>query len=583
MSTITVEQINQAKVSELREYAKQLGVKGYSRTKKADLVAQLIEVLQSSESQETEQTEQINPAVEWSEKVLKMTNIKEVKQACQDLIERLKLNEMMPKSRKNKTRAYTNPFKELNPTPETKHLFYEYQAQGKSKPVIRHIVFNLLELDDYAAKNEKIREERKQKTTTSQEIAHVFEEEDKVFSVEKYFSATKTVINSNNPWELGVGLIATSGRRLIEIIYRGEFEIPAECPPYIQHSEYCIRFTGQAKKRDERPVIYISLLVPTKQFLETFKRFRALPEIKELVTYAEDLRSQKYSEQEINKKIESRVGNSLRRVITTYFEFMPKIEEENSKNISLRAAYSKLVTIRDMGNKNFKSQLRYTGYMLGHLTPILDSKGRYRHDTKKEQRLSSTLLYGDYEPDNNHIPFINKDMFLTTIDTDKIVEELATITDNRVADLERYVKELEEKLERRDETIKSLELEVKQFREKKKLDDVENLDNRRLFKTRKSGSSQEKIDRVWKAILEYNENALDNKICPTSQVLSQLSGVNRQIVSKWVKQHQVIYDDYFAKNNFSTYYNIKYRNQVDMNVEIILEIIERDYLKIYVE
>lgn len=566
---ITKTDIEAASRDQLREYAKQLGIKGYYRKNKSELSVILLEFITNV----SEKTEDINPAVTWSDKVCTMTDTADIEKACRELSEELNLDGMMPKSRKNKTRPYTNAFKFLVPTSETEHLFYLYQAEGKSKPVSRHIVFKLLGLDNYVAENEKIREEKKQKTTTSQEIADVFSEEDKVFSVERYFSTLRTLINSSDTWELAVGLIAASGRRPIEILYTGTFELVEECPKYIPNKEYAIKFTGQAKKQGKQPVMYISLLIPACEFITAFNKFRSSTEIKETFTYAEKLKKAQYSYQEINKKIDAKNGTCLRNVIGDYYDFMPKIEEDNSKNISLRASYSKLVTLRDMGDKNSKSQLRYTGYMLGHLTPIIHEDGSYRHDTKKEQRLSSTLRYGDYEPDNKRIPFLNNIVEFQTKNTKQTeVEDMAVI-----AELTAKIKLLEQILADKDDELNAIKAKL----EYRKLDlpEVEAMDNTMLFRTRKAGSTEEKLKRVWIAITTYNDNSAEYKINPTNPILRQLTGVNGQAVKKWINEHKVMVDDHLKKHDFDAYYNNRYRSG-DMKIETILKIIERDYLKL---
>ncbi|NJO30182.1 MAG: hypothetical protein HC874_23595 [Richelia sp. SL_2_1] len=565
---ITKEDIEKASRDKLREYAKQLEIKGYYRKTKVELTAIILEKINISEVSEDEG---INPAVKWAAQVLQMGEIEDIEKACEELTEKLKLNEMMPKSRKNKTRPYTNPFKSLKPTSETEQLFYQYQAEGKATPVFRHIVFRLLGLDDYVTENEKLRESRKQKTTTSQQIVDVFDEEDKVFSVERYISTLRTLINSSDIWELATGLIAASGRRPIEILHTGNFELIEKSPNYLVNPEYAVRFTGQAKKQGEKPVMFISLLIPTIEFIEAFKKFRTSKEYTELNNLAVNLEKSQYSYQEINKKIDAKYGNKLRRIVEDYYDFMPKIDEDNAKNISLRASYSKLVTLRDMGDKNSKSQLRYTGYMLGHLTPIIHEDGSYRHDTKKEQRLSSTLLYGDYEPDTTNIPFLKNIInFQTETIKQTEVEDMVII-----AELKAKIELLEKQLADKDEELKVFKSKL----EYRKLDlpDVEVMDNQMLFRSRKTGSGEEKLNRVWEAITAFNDNATEFKINPTNPILRQLTGVNGQVVKKWIDEHKVMYDDHINKHGFDSYYNNRYRNKTDMNVDTIIATIEKDY------
>lgn len=552
---ITKQDIETATRDKLREYARELGITGVFRKTKSELAAIILEKIAQPETEDTD----INPAVIWSESVYKMTDLKEIEQACDELNYRLNLGSMMPKSRKNKTRPYTNIFKGLKPTQETEHLFYEYQATGKLTSVTRHIVFRLLGLDDYVVENEKLRENKKQQTSKSQNISDVLNEEDKIFSVDRFLSTLKTLINSSDIWEIAVGLIAASGRRPIEILHTGNFELVDDCPNYLPHSQYAVKFTGQAKKRGENPDMFISLLIPSQEFIKAFKRFRNSKEYSELPDYVKSLESAKYSYQEINGKITSKYGSKLGRIISDYYEFMPKIDEDNAKNISLRASYSKLITLRDMGTKNFKSQLKYSGYMLGHLTPIIHEDGTYRHDTAKENRLSSTLLYGDYEPDTTEIPFL-ENIVKTTNQSE---EEIMIIND------------LKRQLAEKDEEIKMLKekLEAK----KRNLPEPENMDNQTLFVTRKQGSSTEKLNRVWNAIVEYNDSTPEYKINPTNPILRKLTGVNGQTIKIWIEEHKIMIDDHTNKHGFNEYYNNKYRKS-EITVDRIIETINEQYL-----
>jgi hypothetical protein len=57
------------------------------------------------------------------------------------------------------------------------------------------------------------------------------------------------LLQSNDPHELAIGLIAASGRRPIEILARGSFTLEEKLPSYLKPG-YFVQFRGQAKKRE---------------------------------------------------------------------------------------------------------------------------------------------------------------------------------------------------------------------------------------------------------------------------------------------------------------------------------------------
>ena len=109
--------------------------------------------------------------------------------------------------------------------------------------------------------------------------------------------------------------------------------------------------------------------------------------------------------------------------------------------------------------------------------------------------------------------------------------------------------------------------------------EVTKMDSERLFKTRKEGSAEEKLNRACQAVTAYNNNTPEYRINPTNKVLRELTGVNGQAVTKWMESHNDEIVTHRSKYDMNEYYNNRYRNKSDMNTEIILETIEKDYLK----
>ncbi|MFM6005630.1 MAG: protelomerase family protein, partial [Sphaerospermopsis kisseleviana] len=68
---------------------------------------------------------------------------------------------------------------------------------------------------------------------------------------ETYLDVAKKLLESNDPHEIAVGLIASTGRRPHEILARAIFY-------QIKGEEYHVLFEGQGKKRGEKPVFKIA-------------------------------------------------------------------------------------------------------------------------------------------------------------------------------------------------------------------------------------------------------------------------------------------------------------------------------------
>lgn len=598
--------VEENKKSKLIEMAKALSIKGCSRMNKSELASKLVETVEylknidqqleqfevveaQEEPQEEPQVQPeipVNPAVTWVNKVMSMQNLEQIKQACEELLTEIGIDNLKTaKSKTNKLRPYTKPFKELKSRLETAHLFYEYTSPNHNKPVVRHVVFQYLGLDGIDWQEEKIKAaDRVQKAraekTSKLDIKNIIESNNNVFNLEKYTETIKSLANTNDFYELALFLIVVSGRRPIEIMLRGQFEILDEYPSYIKYPEYAVKATGLAKKRGKDPSAFISLLIPAKKFVELIDKLRCLDRVQkhEIASRAKALEDCKYSEEQINEKVESKFGKNLRRRTDTYFDFLPKYHEENRKNIILRAIYSKLIALRDYPYPQSlpKGQLIYAGYMTGHLTPIIDENGTVRHNEKDESNLANTLHYNDYDPDTIDIPFLGEDMF-----NDNNFDGNSFELKAKVATLEVENGNLRKQNELLKEELINLKKEVEalKIKSKEKQPEVSEMGNARLFKTRKKGSTEEKINRVWEAVTAYNDNEPENRIAPTTKILRTLTGVNGNLISDWIKQHETMYSDHMNKYSFSAYYNNRYRNR-DISIDQILDTIRINYLEL---
>lgn len=199
-------------------------------------------------------------------------------------------------------------------------------------------------------------------------------------------------------------MIAASGRRPVEILIRGSFALTKELPEYLKHG-YFVNFKGQAKKRDydmpdeERAEYRIGVLVPAQFFLEAFERFRKMPETKELFDLLKKESAKGTAPEQINDAIESRRGNSLRRVVKREFgSFLPaRFGEEELDNKTLRAVYVRLIVERDCPKSI--DGLLWASRSVGH---FIDQE---KPDDSNLRHLSTTLGYSDYYCESE-VPFV---------------------------------------------------------------------------------------------------------------------------------------------------------------------------------
>ncbi|HEY9635222.1 MAG TPA: protelomerase family protein [Coleofasciculaceae cyanobacterium] len=143
-----------------------------------------------------------------------------------------------------------------------------------------------------------------------------------------YLEVTGQLLESSDPHEVAVGLIAATGCRPYEILGCAKF-----AP--IEGEAYQVQFEGQGEKRGDKPVFPITTLYPADYIIKCLTRLR------------NDLAAQ-------SQAIDSRRNGSLNRVVRSYFldkgdqtpilAFRHGEEQDNWK--ALRAAYSALATER---------------------------------------------------------------------------------------------------------------------------------------------------------------------------------------------------------------------------------------------
>lgn len=204
---------------------------------------------------------------------------------------------------------------------------------------------------------------------------------------DKYLEITGQLLESSDPHELAVGLVAATGRRPHEIIARAKFSP-------IEGESYQLLFEGQGKKRGDKPVFQIATLYPADYVIKALARLRREPSTKALLKevaneFPDDLVAQ-------NRAFDNRRGQSLRRVVKEYFgdrfSENPALELRNDDDQNnckaLRAAYGAIAVERDCA--------RSTGSRMLHFARLMGHFVKESPTDKELQAITTTLGYADY-------------------------------------------------------------------------------------------------------------------------------------------------------------------------------------------
>jgi hypothetical protein len=334
---------------------------------------------------------------EYFDKIKDLRTPLEIKELCDRLTSNLFNETDKPKTRVNKLTPYNKVVREgfsNEELVEDENAYIQTKADGSLWK--RHLHFQFTGLADTKWHGEG---GINTKTVVLDRLENCRE-----VKVNEYLETVSKLLLSDDPHELAVGLIAASGRRPIEILVRGSFAIASEIPPYLKPG-YFVSFKGQAKKRDydmtedERTDYRIGVLVPADAILAAFKRFRNMPETKELLGLLKTETKKGTDPESINDKIEGMRGNSLRRVVAREFaNFLPaRFGDSEINNKSLRAVYVRLITDRDCP-KNI-ADILWASRSVGH---FIDTQ---KPDDSQLRHLLTTLGYFDYYADD-YVPFI---------------------------------------------------------------------------------------------------------------------------------------------------------------------------------
>jgi Telomere resolvase len=513
---------------------------------------------------------------EYFDTLAPLRNPEKIQSVCEQLTTSLFNDTDKPKTRINKLTPYNKQIKEIcnDELIEGENAYIQTRADGSYWK--RHLHFKFTGIADT---NFNGREGINTKSIVLDRL-----ENRQLVDVAKYLEITSTLLLSDDPHELAVGLIAASGRRLVEILARASFTICNDLPESLQPG-YFVNFKGQAKKRDydiaedEKLEYRIGVLVPATFFIRAFRRFQLMPECKEILDFLKVETKKGTSQEKINEHINDRRGNSLRRVTQEYFgNFLPKRTDDDELNTkALRAVYLALITRRDCPTNI--NQLLWASRAMGH---FVDSTNVSDRDLTA---LVTTLGYSDYYCDVD-VPFIpapTKAKSLKTMNVKILESDFETIKklqkDWELPNQQTVVHNLIELAEKsKDLEQKLLDAEKHNAELKNLIDsdnktiglvtvqsnDYESLSMEDLKMKRGEGATDEKIKRAFLAITNHNDyksrdknGVVDIKLMyvVNNQALRQLSGCNGLAVTQWMKNHSVAIDDHNSKYGLGQYHN----------------------------
>jgi hypothetical protein len=436
------------------------------------------------------------------------------------------------------------------------------------------------------------RDDWKQRNETTRVIGRLGNDQE--IDPDAYLEVTGQLLESADPHELAVGIIAATGRRPHEILARAKF-----AP--VEGQAYQVQFEGQGKKRGDKPVFPVATLYPADYIIKCLHRLRREASTKALLKEVANQHPTDLAAQ--NREIDSRRNGSLNRVVRERFgdkgdavpilAFRHGEEQDNCK--ALRAAYGALATERDC-DRSVGSKMLHYARLLGHFVK--------ENPTDKElQGVATSLGYADYFTTKS-VPFPTapqkeKVMQVRVSDEDyetikqlqkdweapnqqsvvnrliesqgKLVElakqlleakarinqlekekaemsqvqpqQLTVTTSELEAMIERMVSEkIEQALsnlpttQQASQSKPTTQAPVKE----QEVIDWTGMTNADLWVTKVKGASEEKIRRSYEAICLYNDTVAtgeDDRLAITNQALRELSGVNGLIVGDWIKAH----------------------------------------------
>jgi hypothetical protein len=278
---------------------------------------------------------------EFTDSLAKLDNAAAIKDLCDRLCKRLftEGQEYTPKSRSNKLAPYSKLVKEL-PVLEGVTGFYQVKQDGSQW--LRHLYYKYTGIAD--TNWQEINQKASEKV-----IENLADQ--KPLDAQRYEECVNKLLASKSVWEIGAGLIAASGRRPIEIVIDGEFEIEGNG----------LKFSGQAKKRDEIFEDYCIPLISCtpKLFIESLTKFRKSYQVQNHIAKVKAGKFEKGKEADNIRVQINRLG------INPALNWIPVSDSKSNPTCSdLRAAW--IAIVESKFKDDSKYSLLYRSEVLGH-------------------------------------------------------------------------------------------------------------------------------------------------------------------------------------------------------------------------
>lgn len=183
-----------------------------------------------------------------------------------------------------------------------------------------------------------------------------------------YLRTAYRLISSQEWREVAVGLIAATGRRPCEILYRGRFSAPITA-----ENDWSVEFRGQAKKRDKSPVFRIAALLRPKLLMDALGKLRRVDS--EFGAMIQEIMDEFGDVSEQNDALDRHFNKVLNRTVKEFFgSILPSRigdgdTDSDKNNKALRACYAALAVKRDRKDDSVGGQQLYAACLLGHYTP----------------------------------------------------------------------------------------------------------------------------------------------------------------------------------------------------------------------
>ena len=218
-----------------------------------------------------------------------------------------------------------------------------------------------------------------------------------------YMDKAYQLMESDDDYSVFIGVQAVTGRRLIEVADLGEFSQVRRRTEPCSKPDYCMRFAGQAKKRDyedKSDPYLIPTLLPGWYVYRKLKQLESSELGQRLAEKRQELEGQGLDEAEVRDRLTRGIQTTLNDRVKEHFDgILPR--RQGKAEISthdLRAAYLAIALYRDCPRNKLgqfvQEPVTFIGAIAGHFEEVgKDEEGM--PIVKFDE--SATYSYRDYE------------------------------------------------------------------------------------------------------------------------------------------------------------------------------------------